>query len=116
MLEDLLGTEKQFYAALQKSWFAGSFNSQAVPPAKYHQYPVAWFAAQALYQHIPAYVAQITPELLQFFDPQVLTPADCEKLLRNQEAVRRAMSTADVAAQKIAAMAEAATELRNSET
>ncbi len=99
VFEHLLGNEKQFYAALPQSRFTGTYNPNPRPPpppppnnndpsSLYG--PTALFAAQALYQHIPAYIEQLTPELAPFFSPPPLTASDCEKLLQRLSIVAAA--------------------------
>jgi hypothetical protein len=97
--ERLRGSEGQFYAALPAFAFFGTYNPNALPappppPSNEDLTPLqnatALFAAQALYQHIPAYVAQLTPELESFFAPPSLTAADYEKLLARAAVVRAA--------------------------
>lgn len=91
VLETLLGSEKGFYAALPPSPFTGTFNPNALPPPPPNGYdPISLFAAQALYQHIPAYIEQVTPELAQFFSAPQLTVADYEKLLTRASTVAAA--------------------------
>jgi hypothetical protein len=90
LFEDLLGKEKQFYAALPSWAFFGTYNPNALPPPPPPNNgdpsslsdPTVLFAAQALYQHIPAYVEQLTPELAPFFSAPSLTTSDCEKLVQ----------------------------------
>lgn len=91
--EKLLGSEQGDYAALPPSPFTGTFNNNALPPPKPPKNgydPIALFAAQALYQHIPAYIEQLTPELASFFSTPPLTAADYEKLLTRASIVAAA--------------------------
>jgi hypothetical protein len=89
VFESLRGNEKQFYAALPAWAFFGTYNPNALPPPPPNNDdpssvygPTVRFAAQALYQHIPAYIEQLTPELAPFFSAPPLTAIDCEKLLQ----------------------------------
>jgi hypothetical protein len=95
--ENLLGKETQFYAALPAWGFFGTYNPNVPPPPPPNNgdpsslySPTAVFAAQALYQHIPAYVEQLTPELAQFFSSPPLTVVDYERLLARASMVAAA--------------------------